>query len=78
MPGMNGVEVLRRLKSPPFAASAIGVIMLTASQEKLLLDQALDLGAFDVLPKPVDLNQVELAVIAKLALRGKEGPSADG
>ncbi len=65
MPGINGVEVLRRLKE---ARSPVGVIMLTASQDEPLLKTAMDLGAFDVLSKPVDLDQVELAVMVKLAL----------
>jgi len=65
MPGMNGVEMLRQVsKSHP----AVGVIMLTASQDGPLLKSALDLGAFDILSKPVDLKQLELAVLVKLAL----------
>jgi DNA-binding response OmpR family regulator len=65
MPGMNGVEMLRQVsRSHP----KVGVIMLTASQDEPLLKSALDLGAFDVLSKPVDLKQLELAVLVKLAL----------
>lgn len=66
MPGLNGVEVLRRIKGE---GGAVGVIMLTASQEEPLLKTALDLGAFDVLTKPVDLAQLELAVMVKLAMQ---------
>lgn len=69
MPGMNGVDVLRRLKAQQ---SPVGVIMLTASQEETLLQEALDLGAFDVLSKPVNLDQLELAVLVKLTLSAKE------
>jgi DNA-binding response OmpR family regulator len=69
MPGMNGVDVLRRLKAQQ---STVGVIMLTASQEETLLQEALDLGAFDVLSKPVNLDQLELAVLVKLTLSAKE------
>jgi DNA-binding response OmpR family regulator len=65
MPGLNGVEVLRRLQT---SHPAVGVIMLTASQEEPLLKTALALGAFDVLSKPVDLDQVEMAVMVKLML----------
>jgi DNA-binding NtrC family response regulator len=65
MPGMNGVEMLRQaIRSYP----KVGFIMLTASQDEPLLKGALDLGAFDVLSKPVDLKQLELAVLVKLAL----------
>ena len=69
MPGMNGVDVLRRLKAQQ---SPVGVIMLTASQEELLLQEALKLGAFDVLSKPVNLDELELAVAVKLALSAPE------
>ncbi len=67
MPGINGVEVVRRLKAA-YLLEKVGVIMLTASQEEPLLQEALDLGAFDVLSKPVNLNELELAVAVKLAL----------
>jgi CheY-like chemotaxis protein len=70
MPGMNGVEVLRHLAKEKFPG---GVIMLTASQDEPLLQTALDLGAFDVLSKPVDLDQVELAVMVKLLLQEDSG-----
>ncbi|WP_447974687.1 response regulator [Nitrospira sp. Kam-Ns4a] len=65
MPGMNGVELLRRIRT---MYPSLGVIMLTASQDEPLLKTALDLGAFDVLAKPVDLYQLETAVMAKLLL----------
>lgn len=69
MPQMNGVDVLRRLRAPMASAGpSVGIILLTASQDEPLLQEALDLGAFDVLSKPVDLNQVELAVMVKLLL----------
>lgn len=71
MPGINGVEVLRRLKSANLLAG-LGVIMLTASQEEPLLQEALNLGAFDVLSKPVNLDELELAVAVKLALIAPE------
>jgi len=71
MPGINGVDVLRRLKSANLLAR-LGVIMLTASQEEPLLQEALNLGAFDVLSKPVNLDELELAVAVKLALIAPE------
>ncbi|RJQ42454.1 MAG: response regulator [Gaiellales bacterium] len=69
MPGMNGVDVLRKLNA---AKCRIGVIMLTASQDEPLLKTALDLGAFDVLRKPIDLEQVGRAVMTRLMLGAKE------
>ncbi len=57
MPGMDGYEVLRRLRQHPPTAS-IPVIFLTAlagPQEERL---GLDLGAIDYLTKPVNPDQV--------------------
>lgn len=71
MPGMNGVEVVRQLKTANLLEK-LGVIMLTASQEEPLLQEALNLGAFDVLSKPVNLDELELAVAVKLALIAPE------
>ena len=59
MPGMNGLEVLRALRAKNYAG---GVLGLTGSQEENLLQGLLDLGAVDVMGKPVDLEKVELAV----------------
>jgi len=59
MPGMNGLEVLRALRAKPYTG---GVIALTASQDATLLQEVLDLGVVDALPKPVDLERLALAI----------------
>lgn len=59
MPGMNGLELLRELRSRKYTG---GVLGLTSSQDENLLQGVLDLGAVDVMGKPVDLERVELAV----------------
>lgn len=59
MPGMNGLELLRELRARNYAG---GVLGLTGSQEENLLQGLLDLGAVDVMGKPVDMEKVELAV----------------
>jgi DNA-binding response OmpR family regulator len=63
MPIANGVKFLNKLQESGVSPA---VIMLTACQDEHLLKTTLDLGAFEVLPKPVDLRQLELAVAAKL------------
>jgi DNA-binding response OmpR family regulator len=63
MPGVNGIQLLERLAK---SGRSSGVIVLTACQDQHLLKATLDLGAFEVLTKPVDLEQLELAVSAKL------------
>ena len=59
MPGMTGLELLRELRARQYTG---GVLGLTGSQEENLLQGVLDLGAVDVMGKPVDLERVELAV----------------
>lgn len=59
MPGMNGVEVLRKLRAKKYGG---GVILLTTGQDDKLLQEALDLGSVDVMGKPVDLERLSLAI----------------
>jgi CheY-like chemotaxis protein len=63
MPGMTGVEVLRRLR----ARSYTGVtMMLTGSQDDELLKEALSLGSVDIVSKTVDPERIVLAIEARL------------
>ena len=53
MPGLDGWEVLRRIKGDALTA-AIPVLVLTASVDPRLTEQALRLGATRFLAKPID------------------------
>ena len=53
MPGLDGWEVLRRIKGDARTA-AIPVLVLTASVDAPLTEQALRLGATRFLAKPID------------------------
>ena len=68
MPGMDGYEVLRRLKADP-ATNAIPVIFLTAhnagEDEKI----GLDLGAADYISKPVNPSIIMARVKSHLELK---------
>ena len=57
MPGMDGYEVLRILKSTP-ATNRIAVIMLTAKSETGSLLKSQDLGATDYVIKPFDFGEL--------------------
>jgi DNA-binding response OmpR family regulator len=61
MPGMNGLEVLRRLKTNATTAE-IPVIMVTAMTDRESVSQALDTGADECLFKPVNAAMLVLRV----------------
>jgi diguanylate cyclase (GGDEF)-like protein len=53
MPGIDGIETLKRIRSQK-SASALPVIMVTAKSESNNIVDALELGANDYVTKPVD------------------------
>jgi diguanylate cyclase (GGDEF)-like protein len=53
MPGIDGIETLKRIRSLQ-SASALPVIMVTAKSESSNIVDALELGANDYVTKPVD------------------------
>ena len=63
MPGMNGVEVLRRLRAQKYTGVTM---MLTGSQEDQLLKEALALGTIDIVSKAADPERIVLAIEARL------------
>jgi two-component system nitrogen regulation response regulator NtrX len=69
MPGYSGVEVLRTLRARWPNDFPFGVIILTGSRHEPLLEEALALGAFEVLLKPIELTHLELALRTQLTLK---------
>ena len=69
MPKMDGIELLRSLCPDYPAGLPFGVILVTACVDVPLLHQALELGAFDVISKPVQIPDLETAVRIQLDLR---------
>jgi len=59
LPGMNGVEVLRRLRGLNFTG---GVIIVTGSYDEEVLHEAWALNPQEVIGKPIDLEKL-LAII---------------
>jgi len=55
MPGMDGIEVLREIKK---RYPLIEVIMLTGHASMEVAIQGMDLGAFDYLMKPMDIDEL--------------------
>jgi len=66
MPGMNGLELLRVLRSQKGYKGA--VIALTASQDERLLQETLELGSVDIVAKPVDLDRLALVLQVGLTM----------
>ena len=61
LPRINGLEVLRRIKSHP-EAKKIPVVILTSSSEEKDIIESYSLGANSYIRKPVDFNQFTDAV----------------
>jgi DNA-binding response OmpR family regulator len=72
MPGMNGFEVLRRLRAE---GSRLPVLMLTARGEDVDRIVGLEIGADDYLPKPFNSRELVArinAVLRRVRSRGAE------
>jgi two-component system, NtrC family, response regulator AtoC len=65
LPGMDGLEVLKRIKQ---IDENLPVIMLSAQGKIEIALEALKYGAYDYFPKPIDLQKLEPAV--KNAIKG--------
>ncbi|WP_037281099.1 HD domain-containing phosphohydrolase [Rubellimicrobium mesophilum] len=76
MPGLDGVEVIRRLRAMPNFAS-VPTVMITADQDRDLRIAAIRAGATDFLNKPVDPEELRVRAANLLALRRAERALAD-
>ena len=65
MPKMSGLDVLKKIRE---IDKEVGVIMVTAVHEEEIGRQALKLGAFDFITKPIDLEYLEKSLWHKIAL----------
>jgi DNA-binding response OmpR family regulator len=63
MPGMNGLDVLRQVRQ---VDQEVGVIMVTAVNEEDTGREALKLGAFDYIVKPLNLEYLERSLWYKV------------
>jgi len=65
MPKLTGLEVLKRVRE---IDREVGVIMVTAVNEEETGRQALQLGAFDYITKPLDLKYLERSLWVKITM----------
>jgi DNA-binding response OmpR family regulator len=75
MPGMNGFELLRRLRGE---GSGIPVLMLTARGEDVDRIVGLEIGADDYLPKPFNPRELVARIHAILRRTGPRGSYTSG
>lgn len=76
MPGLHGVEVLRRTKE---LAPEVEVIILTGHGTNEDMKQCMELGAFAYMNKPVDIEELSATIKAaneKVRQRNEEGEPA--
>jgi DNA-binding response OmpR family regulator len=73
MPGIDGLEVCRRIRSLQGDASRVPVIMLTAKGDPMDRVIGLEIGADDYLPKPFEPRELLARVRAVLRRRGDGG-----
>lgn len=64
MPGMTGIEVLKEIKKRDFSTA---VVMATAVADEEIAKRTLQLGAYDYVIKPFDLNYLETVLLVKMA-----------
>ena len=74
MPGMDGFEVARQLKSNP-ATAAIPIVFMTGLTETEHLEAALEAGGVDYVTKPVKPREVmaRMGVHINTAIKAREG-----
>ncbi|MFH1112968.1 MAG: sigma-54 dependent transcriptional regulator [Pseudomonadota bacterium] len=63
LPGMDGLDVLRAVRA---RQPSVGVIMITAYHDMDTTIQAMKLGAYEYIHKPIDVDELEI-VIEKVA-----------
>lgn len=75
MPGMDGVEVLRRIRS---FDDRVGILMISANDDLDLAKQTIEMGAYDYTLKPVDFAYLSRAVEKMMAqVAEAPAPTAD-
>ena len=73
LPGMDGLEIVRRLRQDPSTAK-LPIIMLTARQTEMDKVTALDAGADDYITKPFGVMELQARINAVLRRMGERDP----
>ena len=75
LPGIDGLEVCRRLRAQPGASSQVPLLMLTAKGDPMDRIIGLEMGADDYLPKPFEPRELLARIRAILRRRGEPAPA---
>ena len=65
MPVMDGLEVLRRARE---IDREVGIVMVTAVNEERIGREALRMGAYDYITKPLDFDYLERVLWVKITM----------
>jgi two-component system cell cycle response regulator len=76
MPGMDGIELCRRVREYP-ALAGIYVILLTGRGSRMDLVAGLDAGADDYMVKPIDTEELRARVQVGIRVANLQGRLAD-
>jgi DNA-binding response OmpR family regulator len=77
LPGIDGLEVCRRIRAMPNGLARTPVLMLTAKGDPMDRIIGLELGADDYLPKPFEPRELLARVRAVLRRRGEGSTTAE-
>ncbi len=76
MPGMNGAEFMRQVRSPTtFMYPAVPIIMLTGHSEKSRVMEAVHLGVHEFLLKPVSSTALLTRIVGVLSMPRPDDPA---
>ncbi len=62
MPGMDGIEVLKKIKKGPKTQARAEVIIITGHGEVKTAIEALKEGAFEYIQKPIEFDELEIQI----------------
>ena len=75
LPGMDGLQVCRRVRALPGAAASVPVLMLTAKGDAMDRVIGLEMGADDYLPKPFEPRELLARIRAVLRRQASGAPA---
>lgn len=76
MPGMDGLEVVKHIRSRPDAKANLPIIMVTADTSSNIRAHCMSNGADELLMKPVAMQPLFRMMAAMIAARAKQTQTA--